>query len=127
MQMEVSIFSSCISVYCLVHSNWWASPLGSLIASEPPCLSCQSVRGEVGRKQGWYLQDLDAVYFCLQPSKSAWTNLNSRLIQDSEKGIVLMMEFHPEKEMAHATLPCFLCQFPSLVVLFLLDHYGNEK
>ena len=54
----------CILVYCLVHSNWWASPLASLIASEPPCLSCQCVCGEVGGKQGWYLQDLDVVYFC---------------------------------------------------------------
>ena len=74
---DSNIFS-CILVYCLVHSNWWASPLASLIASEPPCLSCQCVHGKVGGKQGWYLQDLDVVYFCFQPSKSAWTTLNSR-------------------------------------------------
>lgn len=32
-QMEVLIFSSCILVYCLVHSDWWAPPSRCLLVS----------------------------------------------------------------------------------------------
>lgn len=90
--------------------------------SESPCRSGEGVCGDMGAKQGWYSQELDFVYFCLQLSKSAWMTLNCRWTQDSDSYVFHDGVLSREVDVDHTTFHCFSWKCLSLVILFLLNH-----
>ena len=121
MQMEVLTFSSCILAYCLVHSDWRASPSRSLLVK----LHAAQVRGCVGT----WGQSRDGIsrnwILCTFAFNSR--NLHGWPWIAGGFKIQRVNVFHDgvlsrEVDVDHTTLHCFSWKFLSLVILFLLSH-----